>query len=202
MLLFNFCVTKRDKWKTWKESSYGSAKVTSKSQMPAASPTSPRAAGTAGFPMCQTHVPGGLQHGHFPSLVATASWETVIPFCCSIFWGGVTAIQGSFSKDNNNSLPVFQLQLTKACKRFTGEKCCQSTKVLVLFTKKKKKGTFTTFRCSFCLQEENRELHLELWNGAEQWFHSDTATVPGTGRGAPGGVTAPGLLQGAECSDD
>lgn len=96
-----------------------------------------RAAGTAGFPMCQTHVPGGLQHGHFPSLVATTSWETVIPFCCSIFWGGVTAIQGSFSKDNNNSLPVFQLQLTKACKRFTGEKCCQSTKVLVLFTKKK-----------------------------------------------------------------
>lgn len=72
--------------------------MTSKSQMPAASPTSPRAAGTAGFPMCQTHVPGGLQHGHFPSLVATASWETVIPFCCSIFWGGSQQFKGPFQR--------------------------------------------------------------------------------------------------------
>lgn len=42
------------------------------------------------------------------------------------FFGGVPAIQESFSKDNHdNPLLVFLLQLTKACKRFTGENCCQ-----------------------------------------------------------------------------
>lgn len=149
--------------------------MTSKSQMPAASPTSPRAAGTAGFPMCQTHVPGGLQHGYFPSLVATASWETVIPFCCSIFWGGVTAIQGSFSKDNNNSLPVFQLQLTKACKRFTGEKCCQSTKVLVLFTKKKKRVHLPHLDVHFVFKRRTGNC---IWSSETEQNSDFTVTLP------------------------
>lgn len=135
--------------------------MTSKSQMPAASPTSPRAAGTAGFPMCQTHVPGGLQHGHFPSLVATTSWETVIPFCCSIFWGGSQQFKGPFQRI------TITHSLSSSCSsprlaRDSQVKNAVKVQKFLFYLPKKKKCTFTTFRCSFCLQEENRELHLEL----------------------------------------
>lgn len=135
--------------------------MTSKSQMPAASPTSPRAAGTAGFPMCQTHVPGGLQHGHFPSLVATASWETVIPFCCSIFWGGSQQFKGPFQRI------TITHSLSSSCSsprlaRDSQVKNAVKVQKFLFYLPKKNKCTFTTFRCSFCLQEENRELHLEL----------------------------------------
>lgn len=136
--------------------------MTSKSQMPAASPTSPRAAGTAGFPMCQTHVPGGLQHGHFPSLVATASWETVIPFCCSIFWGGSQQFKGPFQRITITHSLSSSCSSPRLARDSQVKNAVKVQKFLFYLPKKKKKGTFTTFRCSFCLQEENRELHLEL----------------------------------------
>lgn len=91
------------------------------------------------------------------------------------FLGGVPAIQGSFSKDNNNSLPVFQLQLTKACKRFTGEKCCQSTKVLVLFTKKKKRVHLPHLDVHFVFKRRTGNC---IWSSEMEQNSDFTETLP------------------------